>query len=233
MKICCITGSNGGIAKQLKKYLLQLNVKIYGCSRTKDNFKHKNYFHKVLDATDQQQVRGWFEYIYEFEKKIDILICLAGTTSGGNLVFNIDHISEFQSDFANTFKSTIICNKEILRYFIKSKSGSIINFSSLAYKKNLIGSSIYSSSKSAVTSFTKILARENIKFNINANIIIPSLIENSDTIKRGKKWRDSILSLQDTVDSDSAKSIANLILFLNQKNNLLITGQEISIGTIL
>ena len=92
---------------------------------------------------------------------------------------------------------------------------------------------IYSSAKSAVTTFTKILAKENIKFKMNANIIIPMLIENADTKKRSKKWKSSILALQDTVDNKNIDTIVDLILFLNKKNNYLITGQEISIGTVV
>ena len=59
------------------------------------------------------------------------------------------------------------------------------------------------------------------------------LIENADTKKRSKKWKNSILSLQDTVDDTNIDTIVDLILFLNKKNNYLITGQEISIGTVI
>ncbi len=234
MKIICITGSSGGIAKEIQKRLLQNeNVKIYGCSRKKFNFKHKNYFHKILDASDQKSVKNWFKEIYTKERKIDILICLAGSTKGGGLVLNRRNNEDFKLNFNDALKSTIVCNEEILKYFIKNFSGSIINFSSIASKKNLIGSSIYSSAKSAVTTFTKILAKESIKFKINANVIIPMLIENAETKKRSKKWKNSILSLQDTVDDKHIDTIIDLILFLNKKNNYLITGQEISIGTVL
>jgi NADP-dependent 3-hydroxy acid dehydrogenase YdfG len=233
-KIICITGSSGGIAKEIQTKLLQNdNIKIYGCSRKKFSFKNKNYFHKTLDASNQKSVKKWFKEIFTKEKKIDILICLAGSTKGGNLVFNLKNDEDFKSNLNDALKSTIVCNREVIKYFIKNQSGSIINFSSIASKKNLIGSSIYSSAKSAVTTFTKILAKENIKFKMNANIIIPMLIENADTKKRSKKWKSSILSLQDTVDDKNIDTIVDLILFLNKKNNYLITGQEISIGTVV
>ena len=73
-------------------------------------------------------------------KKIDILLCLSGTTSGGNLVYNFT-TDEFNANIISTIKSTFVCNKEVLKYLIKSKGGSIINISSIA-EKNLIGSSI-------------------------------------------------------------------------------------------
>jgi 3-oxoacyl-[acyl-carrier protein] reductase len=234
MKIICITGSNGGIASQIQTRLLKnKNIKIYGCSRKKFNFKHKNYIHNILDASNNKSVNNWFEKIYLKEKKIDILICLAGSTEGGNLVYNLDSEKDLRLNFNDALKSTVVCNKEILRFFVKNKRGTIINFSSIASKKNLIGSSIYSSAKAAITTFTKILAKENIKFKINANIILPMLIENIDTKKRSQKWRNSILSMQDTEDKKNLDVLVSLILYLNKKNNYLITGQEISLGTVI
>tara|TARA_Y100000591_G_C21795561_1_gene679129 strand:+ start:179 stop:883 length:705 start_codon:yes stop_codon:yes gene_type:complete len=234
MKIICITGSNGAIAQAIQEKLLKSKgVKIYGCSRKKFQFRNENYNHKILDATNEKSVNKWFENIYLKEKKIDILICLAGSTQGGSLVYNLNKNKEFKLNFNDAFKSTVVCNKEVLKYFLKSGGGSIINYSSIAYKKNLIGSSIYSSAKAAITSFTKILARENIKFKINANVIIPMLIENKNTKKRSKKWKSSILSMQDIIDDKNLNCLVNLILFLNKKNNHFITGQEISLGTVI
>ena len=73
MKIICITGSNGGIASQIQTRLLKYkNVKIYGCSRKKFKFKHKNFIHDTLDTTNNKSVNNWFKKIYLKEKKIDI-----------------------------------------------------------------------------------------------------------------------------------------------------------------
>ena len=234
MKIICITGSNGGIASQIQTRLLKYkNVKIYGCSRKKFKFKHKNFIHDTLDTTNNKSVNNWFKKIYLKEKKIDILICLAGSTKGGSLVYNLNNDMDFKLNLNDALKSTIVCNKEILKFFMKNNRGSILNFSSIASKKNLIGSSIYSSAKAAITTFTKILAKENIKFKINANVILPMLIDNNDTKNRSQKWRNSILSMQDTDDKKNLDTLVDLILFLNKKNNYLITGQEISLGTVI
>ena len=157
---------------------------------------------------------------------------MSGTTTGGNLVYNFT-TSEFNDNILSTIKSTFVCNKEVLRYLIKSKGGSIINISSIAEKKNLIGSSIYSSAKSAISKFTKILAKENVNFNINANVILPMYIENKETKKRNNIWKKKIISMQDTKKFGEINSFVNLVCFLSDKKNRLITGQEISIGTVI
>jgi 3-oxoacyl-[acyl-carrier protein] reductase len=232
LKIICIIGSSGSIAKKIQlKLLKRKDIKIYGCSRAHFKLNKKNFLHTVVDACNAKEVNNWLKNIFSKEKKIDALICLSGTTRGGDLVINMNEDLEYEINFNNFLKSVIISNKEVLKYFIKNKSGSIINFSSISYKKNLQGSSVYSASKAAVSSFTKILAKENLKFNINANIIIPFLIENKDTKQRGKVWKDSILSLQDT-PKVKVESLVNLINFLSDKENYYITGQEISIGSI-
>ncbi len=233
MYIICITGDTGSIASALIEQLLKKKkYKIYGCSTSKTKTINKNYNHKIIDTTNQKKVREWFNGVFKIEKKIDILLCLSGTTSGGNLVYNFT-TEEFNDNILSTIKSTFVCNKEVLKYFIKSKGGSIINISSIAEKKNLIGSSIYSSAKSAISKFTKILAKENINFNINANVILPVYIENKETKKRGNVWKKKIISMQDTKKFGEINSFVNLVCFLSDKKNRLITGQEISIGTVI
>lgn len=233
MKIICITGDTGGIGKLLVKQLLKFkDIKVFGCSRSKSKFQDKNYNHKILDTTISKKVKTWFESIYKLEKNIDCLICLSGSTVGGGLVYNFLD-DDFNTNILSTLSSTFVCNREILKYFVKNKSGSIINISSISEKKNLIGSSIYSASKSAISKFTKILAKENIQYNINANIILPMYIKNIDTKKRGKEWEKKILSMQDKKNEGDITTLCNLIMFLSNKENNLITGQEISIGTVV
>tara|TARA_B100000575_G_C23036622_1_gene596693 strand:- start:257 stop:958 length:702 start_codon:yes stop_codon:yes gene_type:complete len=233
MEIICITGDTGSIASALiEKLLKKKRYKIYGCSTSITKIVNKNYNHKIIDTTNQKKIREWFENIFKKEKKINTLLCLSGTTSGGNLVYNFSS-NEFNANILSTIKSTFICNKEVLKYLIKSKGGSIINISSIAEKKNLVGSAIYSSAKSAISKFTKILAKENLNFNINANVILPMYIENKETKKRGSAWKNKILSMQDSKKVGEIISFVNLVCFLSDKKNRLITGQEISIGTVI
>ena len=233
MNVICITGDTGGIASGLIPQLLKKKTNIiYGCSKSKINSKNKNYNHQIVNTTNVKEINKWFKYVYKLEKKIDTLICLSGTTDGGDLVYNFS-IKEFNLSISSTLKSTFICNREVLKFLIKNKGGSIINISSISEKKNLTGSAIYSSGKSAISKFTKILAKENINFNINANVILPMYIENKETKKRGEKWKNKILSLQDKKKEGEISSFVNLVSFLSNKKNRLITGQEISIGTVV
>ena len=78
----------------------------------------------------------------------------------------------------------------------------------------MIGSSIYSSAKSAISKFTKILAKENINFNINANVILPMYIENKET-KKGVIFGRKIISMQDT--KKFGENFVNLVCFLSDK----------------
>jgi len=58
-------------------------------------------------------------------------------------------------------------------------------------------------------------------------------IKNIDTKKRGKEWEKKILSMQDKKNEGDITTLCNLIMFLSNKENNLITGQEISIGTVV
>ena len=58
----------GELQRNSNKITPNDNIKVYGCSRKKFSFKHKNYYHKTLDASDQKSVSKWFKEIFTKEK---------------------------------------------------------------------------------------------------------------------------------------------------------------------
>ena len=59
-------------------------------------------------------------------------------------------------------------SREACKIMKKSNKGRIINFTTVAVPLNLEGESIYASSKSAIESFSRILAKEVSPFNISS-----------------------------------------------------------------
>ena len=125
--------------------------------KKKFSFKHKNYYHKTLDASDQKSVSKWFKEIL-LKKKNRYFDLFSWSTKGGNLVFNLKNDEEFKLNLNDALKSTIVCNREVIKYFIKNQSGSIINFSSIASKTLLIFYIFIS--KFAVTTYKNISERK-------------------------------------------------------------------------
>ena len=154
-KVLIITGTSRGIGKELVKFFLKKNFTVFGCSRKKNRFKHKNYFHSEVDISNANQVKKWLNEIVNKKKKIDFLINNASLTPASFpvLLNNKDYAEEVMK---TNFIGVINVMNEVSKIMIKKKFGRIVNISSMALALLQDGTSLYSSSKSAMETYSKI-----------------------------------------------------------------------------
>jgi 3-oxoacyl-[acyl-carrier protein] reductase len=119
--------------------------------------------------------------------------------------------------------------KAIQRTFLKQRSGSIINMSSVVGVKGNAGQTNYAASKAGVIGFTKSVALELGSRNIRCNAVAPGFIETEMTAKLNEDvvqgWRESIpLKRGGTTDD-----VANVCVFLASEMSAYITGQVINV----
>jgi NAD(P)-dependent dehydrogenase (short-subunit alcohol dehydrogenase family) len=72
---------------------------------------------------------------------------------------------------------TIYCCQNFAPLMLRNKTGSILNFSTIAVALGLKGESIYAASKAGVEGFTRSFAREMADFNVRVNCIAPGPID--------------------------------------------------------
>ena len=72
---------------------------------------------------------------------------------------------------------TFLMCREAAKVMMQNKFGRIINFGSMAVKHEVQGEAIYTASKAAIVSLTKILAKEVYPYGITCNVVAPSAIE--------------------------------------------------------
>ena len=76
----------------------------------------------------------------------------------------------------NVLGTFLFC-REMAKLMRRTKTGRIVNFTTVAHPLNLEGEAIYAASKAAVESLTRILARELAELRITVNAIGPTPIE--------------------------------------------------------
>jgi len=114
----------------------------------------------------------------------------------------------------------------------KNKSGRIINLSSVAVDLNLEGEAIYAASKSALVTFTKILAKELSGFGITVNSIGLTPAE-TDLIKNVPEVKMKRLLERLSINRFANYSdITNVTDFLINDESNFITGQNINLGGV-
>jgi len=164
-----------------------------------------------------------------FGKKIHILVNNAGGLFARKTLQELDE--EFYDLVMNVnFKSTVFAMQTFEP--MMGKGTSIINLSSLAARDGGGGgSSLYASSKGAVTTFTRAMAKELGPKGIRVNAICPGLI--------GTKFHDdftkdeirTMVAAKTPVRREgSAEEVADLVVYLASNKSTFVTGANFDIN---
>tara|TARA_A100001037_G_scaffold200957_1_gene179704 strand:- start:376 stop:1089 length:714 start_codon:yes stop_codon:yes gene_type:complete len=231
-KVILVTGTNSGVGKCLVKYFSQnKNNIIIGCSRSHDKFKSKNFFHTQVNLQNENEIKQWIKNIITTYGKIDYLINNAAFAPAAfpALLNSYDLIKKTYE--LNVLGSFTLIN-EVAKHMIKKKFGRIISFSSMSVELNQEGTSLYSSSKSALIQYSKILAKEIGKVNVTSNIIGLSVYDSKSVEKLGNfiinKAREKLIFKKNLTKEE----IIHAVNFFLHKDSKSITGQEIYLGLI-
>lgn len=158
---------------------------------------------------------------------VDVLINNAGITKD-NLLMRMNE-EDFDTVIEINLKSVFNMTKAVQRTFLKQRSGSIINMSSVVGVKGNAGQTNYAASKAGIIGFTKSVALELGSRNIRCNAIAPGFIETEMTGKLDEKtvqsWRDAIPLKR----GGSPEDVANACLFLASDLSSYVTGQVLHV----
>jgi len=231
-KVILITGTRKGIGRHLSEYYCNKNYTVIGCSRAESDFENSNYKHFILDITDELKVKELFSDIRKNYKKLDILINNAGIASMNHVM--LTPLKTVENIFNTNFTGAFLFSREASKIMSKNKnkSGRIINLSSVAVDLNLEGEAIYAASKSALVTFTKILAKELSGFGITVNSIGLTPAE-TDLIKNVPEVKMKRLLERLSINRFANYSdITNVTDFLINDESNFITGQNINLGGV-
>ena len=159
--------------------------------------------------------------------KIDILVNNAGIKKD-NLLMRMDK-EDFDSVVNTNLSSVFNLTKSSIRTFLKQRSGSINNISSVVGVKGNAGQSNYSASKAGIIGFSKSVALELGSRNIRSNVIAPGFIETDMTDSLSEdvinSWKESIPLKRGGNPSD----VGNACVFLASDLSSYITGQVLHV----
>lgn len=229
-KVMIITGTRKGIGKYLAEYYLGKDYIVAGCSRGESDIENDSYTHRQLDVADEKAVKTMVSDIYRKYRKIDILINNAGIASMNHAL--LTPLPTAEAVFRTNLYGTFLFSREVAKIMSRAKYGRIVNFVTVAIPLKIEGESIYAASKSAVETFTRILAKEVGGYNITCNSVGPSPVE-TDLIKSVPPEK-----IQNIINSLAIKRLAtfrdivNVIDFFIKEESDYITGQSIYLGGV-
>ena len=241
-KIAVITGATGGIGFAVAKrlgldgYTVILNgiEDDMGAKRVEeltDEGITAEYY--GFDVTKEEAVTENITRIGEKYGKIDTLINNAGGLGGRQ------RFEEMTTDFyrfvmALNLDSAFFASRAAIPYLKKSDNPSIINYTSNAgWNAGGPGAGIYGTSKAAVHTLTRALAKDLAEYGIRANAVSPGTIDTDfhKQIKSTKpevfaSWAKNIMLGR----LGQPEDVAGVVSFLASKDAAFITAETIQIG---
>jgi short-subunit dehydrogenase len=185
-----ITGASQGIGKALAFEYADHSANLILLSRNESAIESiadditslgGNAYYKKCDVSDIKQVKDAIEYSINVFGTIDLAVLNAGTG-------NPEWMGQFKSgDLKKVFETNVFGIAHFLEFLIpimkEQGYGTIAGVSSLADSRGYGGSSSYSASKSAVTSFLESSRVELKKYNIDVITVKPGFVRTSMTAK--------------------------------------------------
>ena len=169
------------------------------------------------------------EALKAFGEHIDVLVNVAGGIIGRKKITEQDE-AWYDALMNVNFKSVWYCTRAVVPHM--GPGASIVNFSSLAARDGGgPGASLYATSKAAVSTFTRAMAKELGPDGIRVNAICPGTIatsfhdrfntpENRERAKAGYPLRRE----------GTAEEVADLVVYLASDDSSYITGANIDIN---
>jgi NAD(P)-dependent dehydrogenase (short-subunit alcohol dehydrogenase family) len=180
-KVAIVTGGYQGIGRGIAEGLAEAGSDIVICARNYGQCVNSCLEIEKLgiralpikcDITKTNEVHELVITTIKEFGRIDILVNNAGV--GGSEKPIIEMSDEDWDYVMNTnLRGPFLCTRETVKEMIKQGGGKIINISSTAAFKPMTNMSAYCASKGGLIQFTKVMALELAKYNIQVNALCP------------------------------------------------------------
>ena len=192
------------------------------------------------DVTDEAAVEKMVARSVETFGRIDILVNAAGVTGPIETPVQEIRVEDFRFVLEANIVGTFLPTKHVLPGMIAQKYGKVVNISGTSGLRGYKYRAAYSSSKWALRGFTRTVALEVGRHNINVNALHPGIVagDRMDKLcrekakKRGwtaeqvyQEYVDEMALRRVTVSQD----IANAVLFLVSDESKNMTGQSVTV----
>lgn len=236
-KVAVVTGASKGIGAEIAKSLAAEGAAVVvnyasskqGADRVVDEIKAAGGKAIAVqgDVGKADEVQRLFEETTKAFGKVDVLVNNAGVYQFAPL----DQITEeqFHRMFNTNVLGLLLSTREAAKHF-NGGGGSVINIGSAASAINPPESSIYTATKGAVDSITRVLANELGPRKIRVNSINPGVVNTEGTTSQGIIGSEFQVNLQAQTPLGrfaEPVDIAPIAVFLASDDSGWLTGETI------
>ncbi len=237
-KVALVTGASQGIGKSIALALAQAGANVACVARNGEKLAATvgeivaaggSGFVITGDASSSNDVQRVVDAVVEQAGKIDILVNNAGITRDNLLPRMSDE--EWDDVIATNLRSCFLFTRAVVQAMLRTRSGRIINISSVSGKMGNPGQANYSASKAGMIGFTRTVAREiaSKRRPITVNAICPGFVQSEMTDALGSALDDVVKAKVPLQRLGTADEVADAVLYLASDSASYITGEVLTI----
>jgi 2-hydroxycyclohexanecarboxyl-CoA dehydrogenase len=184
--------------------------------------------YEPIDLTDSASVRRCAAAVVAQHPSIDVLINAAGF---GEFHLFVETPPDYLDKvISGNLTGALHLTQALLPQMIANRGGKIVNVSSDAGRVGSTGETAYAAAKGGLIAFTKSLAREVARFNINVNCVCPGPTDTPLLNTRSEKLKDTFIKAIAFRRLGRPEEIADAIVFFASPRSNYITGQVLSVS---
>ncbi len=228
-----ITGGTGGIGNSLIKKFTTLGSNVFTTGTNESKLKNlKQDFPEIIvekfDLSNHDKIEEFINNVETKLQGIDILVNNAGITLD-NLSIRLT-TDNWKKVLDINLTSTFLMCKHVVKKMLKKKFGKIVNITSIVGHTGNLGQANYSASKSGIIGFSKSLAIEYAKKNINVNCVSPGFIQTEMTDKISDEFKKNLISKIPSGNLGTGDDVSNCVAFLASDMANYINGETIHVN---
>ncbi len=228
-----ITGATGGIGKNIVEKFNSLGAKIVASGTNEEKLKSlKEKFPEIMTLKfkleEHNKIESFIDTVSRNLDGLDILINNAGITLD-NISIRLTEENWKKVLDINLTSSFLMC-KHAIKKMLKHKYGKIINITSIVGHTGNLGQANYAASKAGIIGFSKSLAIEYAKKNININCVSPGFIKTEMTNKINEDFKKILINKIPSGDLGTGEDVSNCVVFLASDMARYINGETIHVN---
>ena len=228
-----ITGATGGIGNCLVEKFINLGSNVFATGTNEEKLENiKKKFSNVeigrFKLDDHNKIEEFIESVDKTLNGIDVLVNNAGITLD-NLSIRLTE-ENWKKVLDINLTSTFLMCKFAIKKMLKKKYGKIINITSIVGHTGNLGQANYAATKAGIVGFSKSLAIEYAKKNININCVSPGFIKTEMTDKISDEFKKILISKIPSGSLGTGEDVSNCVAFLASDMANYINGETVHVN---